>query len=424
MSCDCVCQAMKNGHPEGENLTVCQRFAMYEAGVSFVKTNIEKLRAAFRFILFLQNKFDCVVWIAAAKSLANKKYRALIERSVLRLNKNVYFYSTESISMSDYCYLHLYDLVNKEAAFCVIDEGLLIKNYEAERTRRLLAMSKMFKYRLVLTRLPLVQGLSDLYAPLQFITSLNLGMSKVQFEKCFLRQSCCEDKRLQDEAKLMALIKPYIYDCNLREKFKINYFDYDCKLSKAEERDYFFEKSRFLALKSRFCFLEILQKFQTIYIYAESKIQMLSALLDKLVRQKQKAVVFVRYLDEICFLEEVGVFRKYNYVAMTAKADKKKIIKRFLTQADFMVCTYGVSFMGMCLEKCNHVVFYTQTFDYKKKLQSLGEVVADEKLLEVNVHNFWLNTGLDNLIREKQKEKRGLLAQVSKMIHKNKVAQL
>ena len=65
-----------------------------------------------------------------------------------------------------------------------------------------------------------------------------------------------------------------------------------------------------------------------------------------------------------------------------------------------------------------------RTFDYKKKLQSLGEVVADEKLLEVNVHNFWLNTGLDNLIREKQKEKRGLLAQVSKMIHKNKVAQL
>lgn len=417
---------MEIRHSEGESLKDCQRFASYGAGVSFVKTNAEKVCTAFKFILFLQNKIQSIVWIASAKSLADKKYRAQIERSAFCLNKNIYFYSVESISMSNYCYLQLYHRVKTEGTFCIIDEGLLIKNLEAERTRRLLTLRKMFKYRLVLTRFPLVQGLQDLYAPLQFLNPLILNMSEVQFENNFLRDSGKLNvfNQLKREQKLMKLVQPYIYDCNLRENFKVNYFDYDCKLSKAEERDYFFEKCRFLASQPRFCFLGILQKFQKIYTYAESKIKMLSALLDELVRQKQKAVVFVRYLDEICFFEGVGVFKKYNYVTMTAAADKKDIIKKFLTQADFMLCTYGVSFKGMCLEKCSHVVFYTQTFDYKQKLQSLGEVIANEKLLEVNIHDFWLNTGLDNLIREKQQKKKSLLLQVSRMIHKNKVAKI
>ena len=255
-------------------------------------------------------------------------------------------------------------------------------------------------------------------------------MTETQFSNCFLPffiDRFSFYKRWStplNEKKLMKLIRPYVFECDLHLGRRINYFDYDCELTPAEEDDYFNEKCQFLASRPQFCFLEVVQKFQTVYIYAKNKILMLTALLDRLIEKGEKAVIYVRFLDEIKFFREVGVFEKYNYVVMTAKVRKRKVIDEFFRKADFMICTYGVSFEGMSLQFCNHVVFYTQTFDYKNKLQSLNNVYSGDEGREMNVHNFWLNTGMDMLIRESQAKKKGVLSNVCKIMGKNRVLEL
>ena len=417
-------------YPDKNELGDCRRFARYRAGALFMQTGEKKIQRTMKFIKYLQDKFDYVVWIAPSMLLANKFYRSNICLAARGLDKKICFYSIEGVSSSNYRYLSLYSVADRYRIFCVIDESLSIKNMEAGRTRRLLSMCGMFEYRLILSALPLTQGLIDLYSQIQFISPAILRMTETQFENYFLPFFVDRFRFYKrwstprKEQKLIKMMRPYIYECDLSEGRKINYFDYDCELTAAEEDDYFNEKCRFLASREQFCFLEVLQRFQTVYIYAKSKIQMLLRLMDELVLRHEKAVVYVRFLDEIRFFEAVGVFKKYNYVVMTARVNKKLVLQKFAGQADFMLCTYGVSFEGMSLSFCNNVVFYTQTFDYKNKLQSLDNVYSGDDGREMNVHNFWLNTGMDVLIRESLAKKAGVLSHVCKIMSKNRVLEL
>lgn len=426
----CVCLSEIMNDLDGKELRDCQRFAEHRAGALFMRMGEKKIQTTLKFIKFLQDKFDYVLWIAPSMLLANKLYRSSICLAARGLNKKICFYSIEGVSSSNYRYLSLYSVADNYKTFCVIDESIAIKNMEAGRTRRLLSMYSMFKYRLILSATPLTQGLIDLYSQIQFINPSILRMTETQFSNCFLPffiDRFSFYKRWStplNEKKLMKLIRPYVFECDLHLGRRINYFDYDCELTPAEEDDYFNEKCQFLASRPQFCFLEVVQKFQTVYIYAKNKILMLTALLDRLIEKGEKAVIYVRFLDEIKFFREVGVFEKYNYVVMTAKVRKRKVIDEFFRKADFMICTYGVSFEGMSLQFCNHVVFYTQTFDYKNKLQSLNNVYSGDEGREMNVHNFWLNTGMDMLIRESQAKKKGVLSNVCKIMGKNRVLEL
>ena len=151
-------------------LKIYERFTDLSTGALFMKAGLEKYKIAFSLVRRKCKEIDHVVWIAPSYYLATEDYVNDIKLAAGKLADKIVFYSIENISMNDAKYLHLYNLATDSRVFCIVDESITIKNTEAGRTKRLLAMKHKFKYRLILSGTPLTQGLIDLYSQVQFMT--------------------------------------------------------------------------------------------------------------------------------------------------------------------------------------------------------------------------------------------------------------
>ena len=402
-----------------------------KAGAIFVKAGPKKIRMATDLIIFKSHKIDFIVWIAPANFMFASTYKKEIRKNLGEdLYKKVHFYTIESISLSDIRYLSLFDLADCYRTFCVVDESITIKNTEAGRTKRLLWIKSKFKYRLILSGLPLTQGLVDLYSQVEFMSSSILNMTQSQFLNIYL--SPYDDGFSQykkwslpdEEKKLIEKMRPYIYESDLSIDYNVNYYDYDFELTKEEAAVYEDEKNQFLENNENIAFMAVVQKFQYLYTLAEDKINGLINLIDEIKTRGEKVIIYIKFWDEIDFFKECGKLNNKQFVVLSGRGGKRKAIRQFSEDIDVMFSTYGVDNLGQDLRLCNNIVFFSQTFDYKSKLLALQNFYQSGKTDGINVYNFWLNTGLDNLIRKNLNSKENVLSNVCKTMSKKEAMNL
>ena len=394
-----------------------------KTGALFMKMGARKIEIALEFVKSQQFKVDYIEWIAPAAFLTAKTNRSDIRRWSKGLERKIYFFSIESISGSDVKYLDLYNMVDRFRTFCVVDESITIKNTEAGRTQRLLELAHRFKYRLILSGTPLTQGLIDLYSQIKFMNPAILNMTESQFANNFLRVSYDQDKTKrrwscpEKEQHLIKLMRPYIYECDLDFDCPIKRHDYNFNLSPREAEYYQMEKEDFLQSKEKIAFLEVVQKFQHIYTISYQKTLAMIHLVKDIIKRGEKVIIFIKFVDEIRFLKECRVL-DFKYVEMTGNVNKNKIADAFAKDVPVMFSTYGAGGFGLHLPFCNNIIFFSQTFDYKDKIQSLDCIYKKGKTNQVNIYNFWVQTGLENLIRTSLDRKENVLSNVCKYITK------
>ncbi len=412
-------------------VTAAQKLARLRAGILFMKAEPEKIIFALDLVRSKQSEIDFIVWIAPAAFFAQKTYLENIRKNAGLFSNKICSYSVESISISDNKYLQLYNLADKYRTFCVIDDSLTIKNTEAGRTKRLLAIRHKFKYRLILSSLPLVQGLIDLYSQLEFLDSRILHMNESQFSNMFLPfyEDCYKTwrrwSRPEEEKLLVRMMKPYVLACNIISKDKrLKYIDNDFELTEVERRSYKYEKNFFLKNKTQVAFMEIVQNFQRMYTLSYNKIQALLVLLKNITERKEKVIIYIRFLDEIIFFKESGFLAGFKFVECTGKSDKRRAISAFKNDIDIMFCTYGVVQKGLDLSLCQNIVFFSQTFDYKSKTQILCDFSYENFKLGVNIYNFWVKTGLEMLIRDNLSRKEKVLSHICHIISQREINKL
>ncbi len=409
---------------------ICKKLYKRKSGLLLMQSGEERTRLVLDMIQSRPRDVDVVIWIAPAAYLARKNYIRDIKRSRRGVTGKFYFFSVEGISVSDYKYLKLYHLIDKYRAFAVLDEGLTIKNTESGRTARLISLARKFKYRVVLSETPLTQGLIDLYSQLQFINPSALKMTETQFSNIFLPYytDMYPIRRRwstpAEEKKLVRMLRPYIFLYDLKDKFSISYRDFFFDLSAKEQDSYLREKENYLNNKYRVGFLEIMQKFQHIYTLAKDKVEFFSKVSEEIMARKEKVIVYVKFLDEIQLLRECGVLKGLNYIVLSSDCKRKEIVLQFKEKCDILFCTYGAGGYSLNLNFCNNIVFFSQTFDYKNKLQSLYSLCSGGQDKEINVYNFWVNTGLEHLIKESLDRKENVLKNVCKNFGKAKAINL
>lgn len=401
-----------------------------KAGALFMKMGARKTKMALDLIKSKQDEIDFVVWIAPASFLSWGSYRKEIEQNLDGLTKKIYFFSIESISCSDQRYLQLHNLAEKYCTFCVVDESITIKNTEAGRTKRLLYMRGMFTYRLILSGLPLTQGLVDLYSQIEFMHPQALNMSESQFLNTYLSpyedgtQNVRKWSNPENEKSLIEQMRPFIFECDLDSDYNLNYIDHDFELTEKEQDSYQEEKNEFLKEKCQVAFMEVAQKFQHIYTISKNKVDALFKLVDEIVERDEKVIIYIKFLDEVRFFKECGWFKRGKYVVLSGRSNKKKAVKMFENRINIMFSTYGVDSQGLDLRLCNNIIYFSQTFDYKCKLQSLHNIYQSEENREVNIYNFWVNTGLDKLIKQNLNRKENVLSNVCRIISREEALKL
>ncbi len=400
------------------------KLSKLKAGILFMSMGTGKTKVAVDLIISKQNDIDCIIWIAPASLIRSQSYKDEIRKWSNNLSKPIHFFTIESIGSSDNKFLKMISLASKQESFCVVDESITIKNAMAKRTQRLLRHWHLFKFRLILNGTPITNSLLDIYSQVQFIHPKILNMSERQFANQFLiyhkdgYRGYKKGNKPYNEEALIEILKPYICDAELEISCGLNFNNINCRLGEPEKCSYHFVKEDIYSkMDDEFDFLAIVQKLQ--HFYTENCLEK-KFYFDDLVKQITKdnqVIVYVKYVSELDYL-------KANYNCVEYSGRCKDGIELFKNGAKILICTYGSGSMGHNLQFCNNIIYLSQTFDYKDKEQSLHRIYRVGQTKQCNVYNFYINTGLENIIKSSLDKKVNTLATIKNYITKENIMNL
>jgi len=158
--------------------------------------------------------------------------------------------------------------------------------------------------------------------------------------------------------------------------------------------------------------------------HSKNKLEGLHETLSDIHNRKEKTLVYIKFLDEINFIKETRILDKIPFIELSGRTNKRKAIKAFERNVDIMFCTYGVEKFGLDMQLCNNVIYYSQTFDYRSKVQSLDSVSFKGFPSYINIYDFWVKTNLEQIINDSLEHKKNLLSSVNNKLTKIEALQL
>ena len=382
-----------------------------KVGALFKSPGTGKTRTAIE--LIKQVYPDYVLWLAPYKSVNPKIESSGIKSEVEKWYKfkNIDFYAIESIGMSDRIYLEvLKKLESKSNPFIVVDESLLIKNSDAKRTQRLLDLSNLAEYKLILNGTPFSRDLTDLWSQMAFLSQKILNMSYAEFENTF-----CEKTIIKKNGKitnefisgyanidyLHHLIKHFIYESDLVLNINVQHININYYLSDESKKEYNRIKEHFLCDESleeynNNIFLLMVQKMQHSYCCEVSKLEIVKELIKK--HGVDNIAVYTKFISSREFLKE-----------------NIKGINVFSLQSESMSINLQ--------DKFNVTIEFDKTWDWKNVDQYQRRVFRTGQ--KRNVYHYYLDAkiGLDNLIKENNNKKLKALNYYKK-ISKNELKEI
>lgn len=369
-----------------------------------------KTKVALDLIASKKNKINYILWICPF-SIKNE-----IEQERLKWHPElkIDIVGCETISISDYKAAELHRKVSESNSFIVVDESLKIKNRNSKRTKRILQLGSMAKYKLILNGTPLSKNVLDLYPQMQFLSPKILNMTFNEFKDKY-----CEyyvRGKLKNRVKkqyniehLISLIEPYIFNCELDLKNQKNYYDLYYSIENLQEYD---DKKRDILCfnnNSDFDFFAVTTYLQHYYCSLNSKLKLLKSLISKIDEQ---VIVFVKFLDSIPPDSK-------RLTGDISNQERKNILKSFKNgEFKTLFITYGCGSFGLNLQNCKNIIFADHTFDYAVRLQAEGRIYRLGQKNDVNYYNLNCTCGLDKLIRGCLDKKTKLLDEVKKEIAK------
>ena len=362
----------------------------WRVGALFMEAGTGKTRVAVE----LANETDCdlVVWIGPLQTIRPKDGLPSV---VDEINKwggfrcEVIYCGVESISQSDRTYLRLYDRIRTNAStFIIVDESLKIKNATAKRTQRLMELSKISTYKLILNGTPITRNLLDLKPQMDFLSPLILNMSDAEFKNTF-----CEYTRVtkyfggrkgytkefitgyENIDYLYSLIRHYVFECDLTLSVKQLYNDISFQLSEEDKAEYTRLKEKYLdnemlQWKNNNIFLEMTQKMQHTYSCTEDKFEKLDALFKEI--DQERTIIYCKYVDSRVECE-----------------------KRFPKAT---VLSYQKESLGLNMQHLCNTVYFDKNWDYALRVQSGRRTFRTGQEYDCRYWDLTGNVGLERLI--------------------------
>lgn len=382
--------------------TAFEKLRRLKVGALFMDAGTGKTRVACELANSVPNLVN-VIYVAPYRTIHSDKIEESVVYEVERwgFNVPVEFVGVESIQSSDRIYMETLEKINVNT-FLVVDESLKIKNHEAKRTKRLIAMGEKAGYRLILNGTPLSRNLLDLWAQMHFLSPKILGMNLTQFKNTF-----CEwvklSKRIGQRSYskefiveyhnldyLYSLIQPYVFEADLELDVTKQYIQLDYEISQKTKEQYEWIKQKVLddenlMYRSNNIFLELTQKMQHNYSCEQSKIDILT----ELVKKHPNIVV-------VC-----------KFVAST------KLVKKHFPK--ITVLTYSKHTFGLNMQRFSRMVFFDKTWDYAMRIQMEGRIYRTNQTQPCYYYTLHGDVKLESLF-EQNVDKKGKLLQRFKQL--------
>lgn len=365
-----------------------------KCGALFMEAGTGKTRSALE--LIRNTDADYVLWFTPFQTKENLQ---------AEINKwgglDCDIVGIESIQNSDRIYLEYYGKVEKaKKAFVVCDESLKIKNADANRTQRLMNLTELSQYRLILNGTPLSRNLLDLWSQMEFLSPKILKMGLAEFKNTFCEyiqvtyhskgfgRSYSKEfiKKYHNIDYLYSLIEPFIFESKLslsigQQHIDIDYYLTDEELAEHDRLKTKYLDDEYLLARNNNIFLEITQKMQHNYSLSPSKFDV----VDRIIKgcDKSKVLIYAKYIDT------QGALKEYY-----KDIEVKSIAKH----------SYGLN-----LQAFNTIIFWDKTWDYAQREQIERRIYREGQKDECTYYDLTGNVGLEQMINQNIERKRNLL---------------
>jgi SNF2 family DNA or RNA helicase len=301
-------------------------------------------------------------------------------------------------------YAEKFLLVNK--AMFVIDESTTIKNPQAKRTRNIIKLSNLAKYKRILTGTPVTRSPLDLYSQFYFLDPDILNFSsyysfRSRYAMMVNRTMGSHSFNLiigyRNLKELSKKLKPHSYRI-LKEKCldlpdKI-YMKRIVTLTKEQQRIYNDLKEQALAefnsnetvtVTNALATLSKIHQVVCGHVITdmgkieEIKSNRLKELLEILDECSGKVIIWASFRESIRQIEK-AIQEKYKdkavvatYFGDTPVDERQNIINRFQDPKDklrFFLGNQATGGYGITLTAASTVIYYSNTFDLEKRIQS------------------------------------------------------
>ena len=284
-----------------------------------------------------------------------------------------------------------------------IDESTTIKNPKAKRTKNIIKLSELAKYRRIMTGSPVTRNPLDLYSQCQFLSPWLLDFQSYyafRTRYAIMKTANISGRQIQlvagfqRLAELSEKLKPFSYrvlkaDClDLPDKI---YMKRQIKLSPDQNKLY--EQMRKEALATlngkRVTTVNALTQLMRLHQITcghftsddgttqPIKNNRIDELMDVLEEIEGKAIIWAHYQYDInTIIKEVekvhGPGSIVDYYGLTPPDERQENIKKFQNddKCRFIVGTPQTGGYGITLTAANTVIYYSNGYDLEKRLQS------------------------------------------------------
>lgn len=357
----------------------------WKVGALFMEAGTGKTRVALEIVN--NSPCDAVVWVGPLRTIQNAK-NEIDKWGGFKMPSH--YYGIESIQASDRIYLELLDVIKEyKNPFVVVDESLKIKNAEAKRTKRMLNIGNMVEYKLILNGTPISKNLMDMWAQMQFLSPLILGMTHNQFKNTFCEYTTITKRvglkkytkefitGFENVDYLYSLIREYVYQCDLKLNITQNYHDVSYCISDEEREEYNEIKNIFLSDEMLECrnnniFLAMTQKMQHSYCCSLGKVEAVKRIFESI--PQEKTIIFCKYIDSIELCEKLF--------------PKAKVL------------SYQKEALGLNLQEYNNTIYFDKVWDYALRTQSTRRTYRMGQEYDCQYYDLTGDVGLENIINK------------------------
>ena len=334
--------------------------------------------------------------------------------------------------------------LNTSRAMMVVDESTTIKNPTAKRTKAIIKLGTMAKYRRILTGEPVTRDPLDLYSQCEFLDEFHLGFSSfytfrnryaIMVNMNLGHRSFKKITGFQRIDELNDILRKFSFrvkkdDClDLPKKnYQYRYVDMTKEQEKAyqEMKDICMTttKNTVITVANKLSMLGKLHQIvcghiidnhgETTYL----KNNRMDALLELTEEVDNKCIIWACYRADLKKIstelrEKYGTDMVVEYWGDTSDKDRKDNIQTFTTgKPKFFVANPATAGFGLNLQAANTVIYYNNSYNLEHRLQSEDRChrIGQKR----NVHYIDITTlkTVDNLIIKSLKDKKNIATQV------------
>ena len=410
-------------------------------GALFMEMGTGKTRTAIELATMRQGKLNVVVWfcpVSVKQTIAHEilKHTTCDASDVYifndktdeeRINRTARWFvvGIESMSSSSR-QIHAVASLITDKTMVVCDESTYIKGHSSKRTQRITELSKIARYRMVLTGTPFTQGPVDLFAQMYFLSPDILQYkSFYSFARKHLVYSDRHKNQITRSLNVHVLtnrMEPYVYqvlkkDClDLPEKFYDSaYFDLTdqqleayqkAKLDFADDLLAYVDEdgnSSSIAIFRMFSRLQsIVCGFEGDTVYEHERIHALKNVVENL-SEYQHIVIWAKFthsVDEICKALHSESMPAIRFDGQINESQRALALTQWREHGGYLVATQSMGGVGIDLTQASVVIFYANGFKYSERIQAedrCHRIGQEESVLYVSLY---ARCGIENKIEE------------------------